>query len=73
MASKTYTRQELEDVLEKRYVGKLVLFKYPGKESINGIVNSIALDHNGEVILNIMQHTYRISLESFQECIEILR
>lgn len=77
MTNKTYTRQELEKHLENKYVSKLVSLKYPGYEVVHGIINQLGLETDGVVKISLGIGTqtklYSISLESFQECVKILR
>ena len=71
--TKTYTRTELEELLSTHYKGKLCSFSYPGKEIIHGIVNELSVDHQGNVILQIDNTRYEVSLEAFQDCTKIIK
>ena len=72
MKAKVYTRQELEDTFEKMYVGKLIRFNYPGKEEIVGILSRLAVEKD-MVVISINYIRYKISAESFQDCITIIK
>ena len=73
MAKRTYTREELESTLSAYYKRKLCSFSYPGKDIVSGIVDELAVDHDGTVIVHIRGKRYESSLEAFQDCIKILK
>lgn len=73
MAIKKYTRQELEDILTKRYLGHIIRFTYPGKEPVNGMCSNVAFTHEGELSLAINDLRYVCSVESINDCIKIIR
>lgn len=73
MATKEYSRVELEKVLDQKYKGKYISFTYPGYQQVHGICNRVAFDHNGMVILSIGEKRYEVSLESLRDCTRVLR
>ena len=69
---KRYTRVELEALLEQHYIKKLCHFKYPGQETVTGIVSKLAVDRDGTVIVGINNIRYTVSLESVKECLQVI-
>lgn len=73
MATKKYTRQELEALLTRRYKGQVIQFNYPGKELVSGMCDQVSIDDNFDLILQIKDTRYTCSVESINDCIKILR
>lgn len=73
MATKVYTRQELEDTLEKKFNGKIIRFAYPGHPPINGMCSQVAVDHKGDLILVINDKRCSCSIESIRDTVSIVR
>lgn len=67
-----YTRAELEAKLEKKYKNRCITLTYPGYKSTTGKVDVVAVDHHGDVIVQMNDKRYQISLESIKEVIKIL-
>jgi hypothetical protein len=67
-----HSRKELEDTFEKMYVGKLIRLNYPGQPEVVGILSRLAIDRD-IVIISINYIRYEISVESFQDCITIIK
>lgn len=66
------TRQELEVVLEKKYLNKVLSFKYPGKDEVNGKCINVAVDYIGLITFHIGLLKYEVSIEYVLEVVTIL-
>lgn len=64
---------ELEQKLSGRYKGKMVSFTYPGYSTVHGRVDEVAIDHHGDLILQMNSKRYLVSLEMVSEIIKLLR
>ena len=73
MATKEYTRAELEELFYTQYYGKIVTISLPGKERVSGLVDEVAFDQFGELILQVGGMKYECSLAWIKQCIKIIR
>lgn len=73
MAIKKYTRQELEDILTKKYLGHIIRFTYPGKQPVSGMCDNVGFTQEGELVLAINNMRYTCSVESINSCVKVLR
>lgn len=72
MAVKSYTRDELEKKFEKMYRNRCIRLTYPGYPPAVGKVDVVAVDHNGNLVIQMNEKRYQVSLESVTEVIKLL-
>lgn len=72
MAVKSYTRQDLEEKFEKMYVNRCITLTYPGYPAVSAKVDKVAFDHHGNLIVQMNNKRYSVSLEAVNEVIKLL-
>lgn len=66
------TRLELETILEKKYLDKIVRINYPGKDEVDGKCHNVTVETTGLCILHIGNLKYEVSIECLLEVVSIL-
>lgn len=67
-----YTRQELEVLLEQNYRNKILSFKYPGKDEVNGKCHNVSVAYTGLITFHIGDLKYEVSIECLLEVVSII-
>lgn len=73
---KQISRQEAERILEQRFLGKYVIFTYPGKKPVAGRCDRIAIGtgvRDASMVIIIMADSiYKCSPETLKECLKLI-